>query len=346
MRSASSPNLGFDDAGSQKRLRILTQNMFCHVLQNAVTKDLASTEQRMAGLVENVRRNMYDVVLLQEMFILRVGFLEFGRKALRYTRERLAELGLIYHTDPDQSSRMLGQNSGLYIFSRHPFVSVLEQTYGKHKEFICNKGFQRVSVDFGGKLVHFLNTHLDSREDLNTSKAQIDQLRAAMEHTIPHVDPVVVCGDFNICHTKAHDSPSYQHLVHRMNPLRDCMRECKVSTHRTRGGVLDHIFLNTEVLKVWHITLQDIRDENNQEISDHVGISCEFSVRDRQRTSIGRKMAVRSTKRKAATWGAHVDVGPGRSIIVPSVEAQVGARRDAPRPRTDTTTARKGSPSG
>ena len=68
-------------------------------------------------LAQHILREQFDVVLVQEVFLLRLGPFILSGNFERFARA-LAKGGLIYHSNPLHTlPQYLGQNSGCAIFS-------------------------------------------------------------------------------------------------------------------------------------------------------------------------------------------------------------------------------------
>ncbi|CAE7940843.1 unnamed protein product, partial [Symbiodinium sp. KB8] len=97
-------------------LTLLTHNVFIHHFLPAPQK-----QQRLRSLAQAIVAGNYDVIALQEMFCWSIGRLWFTR-CEREFREALQHNGYAYATNPMDSRAMVGHNSGLVLYSRHPIT--------------------------------------------------------------------------------------------------------------------------------------------------------------------------------------------------------------------------------
>lgn len=240
------------------RVRVLTQNLWCHY-PLSIVKPFAGAQPgwafkaRIDGFGEHVREAGYDVVLLQEVFLFKLG--PFGTTAnFEYAAAAMSRAGLRYYTDPLESmspARWFGQNSGLVIFSRHPILASVSENMVT-SEGNNTKGYVTATVRLGGTgpAVRFVCTHLDSRND-HSRRAQVVQLcdrLVSMHQQQPEV-PSVVAGDFNVCPQVLgrggyDDGGQYHHLATNVGRvgLRD-LYSAQESEATQEEATLDHIFL-------------------------------------------------------------------------------------------------------
>ncbi|XP_065195404.1 uncharacterized protein LOC135826727 [Sycon ciliatum] len=263
-------------------LRVLSQNMWCTNSWGAVQKGSKGPEvrKRFDALVNAALEGDYDVLLLQELFIYRMAYFFMTVEEVVYLTERLEAAGYVYHSNLAYNVPVvLGQSSGLAIFSKHPFVEWGGHTFTTHslKDSLNAKGFVHATVSIGRELFFFYSTHLDSSgRKPDVKKKQVDQVAKHVSRVLPS-HTAIVAGDFNICsHTPGMRS-LYTHLVLAMGgmDLAPVFTDHPV-THRS-GRTLDHIFIGGGQYSVRDITFKTpVRFESGLPgipVSDHNGLA-------------------------------------------------------------------------
>lgn len=145
---------------SPKHLTVVTQNVWAHYFATPIDqlrvlaglkKRFGATSNVMSGLsvdarlsaiASSVRTVRADVVLVQELFLLRVSPLVTISHNFNAFTSKMRKLGLRYHTDPTLTlPRYFGQNSGLVIYSRYPILEEASELFSPHTaERLSNKG--------------------------------------------------------------------------------------------------------------------------------------------------------------------------------------------------------------
>lgn len=139
----------------------------------------------LARIAEVINRVRPDLVGLQEV-----------DRGVRRTerRDQIAELARLtkmeYAFAPNLQFQ--GGHYGVAVLSRHPIMEIDHRRYGHLRE-AERRGFIRVAVRVGGRLVNFVTTHLDYQHADNRLH-ETKQLVAALEGI---TTPLVVVGDFN-----------------------------------------------------------------------------------------------------------------------------------------------------
>eukprot|EP00960_Hanusia_phi_P040669 754582-Hanusia_phi.AAC.19 len=211
---------------STNQLKFLSHNVWCHYLQQWYAP---SARRRLDCLLNAIAQNGYDVVMIQELFLLRIGPFAITRN-LEYFVARMRMMGYTLGADPRASLPFWGQNSGLCTFSRVDLVGKTEsQSFLHTAERVCVKGFVRTDVKLSNdRTLTIVNTHMDSKAKkprLTTSQAF--QIKEHVLDRLYRNDPtqtvaVVVAGDFNVCSRKTKDlGEAYADLQKIFMPLVD-----------------------------------------------------------------------------------------------------------------------------
>lgn len=134
----------------------------------------------------------HDLIALQEVFITS-HFRELNRvlKKCGYDSTGKANIKVF---------KVL--RSGLILFSKFP---ILKEQFIKFENCFADdcfaaKGFQFVDININGKIIHFINTHLQASNSLPRIKARQKQLKQIADYLekIQTMNPIFVLGDFNI----------------------------------------------------------------------------------------------------------------------------------------------------
>ena len=219
-------------------LRVATQNVWCHYL---ATPTRQMFERRRSGersgvaddringlrywkrldLLARHLASVADVVVVQELFMLRLGPIVISHNVRRFVA-LMEDLGFPYQSDPNATLlSWAGQNCGVMIFSRFPMVACHAEAFRRTDEIPSSKGFVDVVIEIPainsgetGMRVRVLGTHFDARSwpaklsqlwqvadrlsaerlEFTRSECRPWEVAAVGRHT-----PTIVCGDFNIC---------------------------------------------------------------------------------------------------------------------------------------------------
>ena len=290
--------------GDERRLRVLTHNLWCHypmslVKQCAHAMPGRAFEARLRLFAAHCAAERYDVVCVQELFLWRLWPLE-GCGNFELLAALLADGGLVHHTDPSQSmrpGRWVGQNAGVAIFSRLPISNCEAIDFERTAEALNTKGFVTADVRLpcagpaGGRTVRIVSAHMDAR-DWRTKSAQIAQLAAHLARPASGErgsgngeGQLLVCGDLNVCPQKAgaggYDAgEQYACLVSQMGRRGLTDAWAPEESEPTEGGAtLDHIFLRSAG---WRLVgpkrVVRVEDESGRRISDHYGLALTLEV--------------------------------------------------------------------
>lgn len=295
------------DPTAPKGLRIVTQNLWAHYFATPLGKCYAPVAPSMAKLPFQNRLRMFakqiaaeeqpvDIVLVQEVFVLRVGPLVFTAN-FRAFAEEMRSAGFAYHTDPLASiPRWFGQNSGCAIFSRYPLQAEVSHRFIHSDEALNNKGVVAATVEVAQRPVLLVSTHLDSRKPA-TRLRQVQQIgeflkarRRALDRACgahggvvgksapyPCRETTVVAGDFNIdaAGGKKGGHGLYEGLVTAMGEgagLRSLWADQPVFT--CHGMALDHLFFrDADWTRAAGRQVRRYADSNNLAVADHLGLA-------------------------------------------------------------------------
>ena len=151
--------------GPPQKLRVLCQNMWCTnslFAERKGSKGPRPTDRFDAVVAE---ASQYDILILQELFVMRLGFHLIGQDVAHLERQ-LVNRGFVYHTDIVYNlPLLLGQSAGVAVFSRWPIVDCQHVTFNQRsfKDSLNEKGFVRAAVQVpSGEIVQVFSTHMDS----------------------------------------------------------------------------------------------------------------------------------------------------------------------------------------
>lgn len=136
----------------------------------------SNREERMKKLIEFLVKKRYDVICLQEVWT---------NRSLHSLVSHLPNYQWVY----------TNERTGLFIMSLHPITSqYYERFHHQNKkwnlsmESIAERGFQAIDINYLGKTIHIINTHLQSKYSkkekeyyTNIRKEQLKQLLRYMD---------------------------------------------------------------------------------------------------------------------------------------------------------------------
>lgn len=269
-------------------MRILSHNVWCHYPMTYVPWKQCGhaiwgfrCKTRLELLARHINSVQYDVVCLQELFVLRLSSLYELRSNFDYMVDLLAQGGYVHHSDPCDSlraDRTIGQNSGVAIFSRHPLESVESVDFECTAERSNTKGFVVADVRRDGRLVRVVSAHLDAR-DWTAKSSQITQLADYLVRKASVVKAeTVVCGDLNVCpQTRGSggydDGTQYAHLAAEFGRAGLTDAWAPEESQPTEGNAtLDHIFYRADAWREEAKSVVRVQDEEGLSVSDHYGL--------------------------------------------------------------------------
>ena len=270
-------------AGS-RTLKVLTQNIWCHYL----AKIGPNVESRLKTFIQGAQS--YDIVLLQELFVHKMGF---------YDRTHLAKLavkefklvGFKYHTSfYETAPNFYGQSSGVVIFSRLPITQTHHVAFKDVGEHFTNKGFVLAEIRHNKRMVQVCSLHLDAFEPRFREKNmhQIGKyLRKPVTQPVKSKDMhrslgcEIIGGDFNIrpVYKKKYKNlaelkQEYPKLVKFLHPLVDIFPKDTITVAKS-GHLPDHMFVDP-IYKVRSKKVEKFMTTSGQPVSDHYGLGVEL----------------------------------------------------------------------
>jgi endonuclease/exonuclease/phosphatase family metal-dependent hydrolase len=147
--------------------------------------------RRARAIASLLKEHPYDVVVFQEAF---------KRRSRRILRRELQEV-FPHQTDVlNRKTISIKASGGVMIFSRHPIQATHEIRFTKRRGYdkFARKGAMLAEIEFRGKLVQVLGTHLQAFGTDGILISQYNQMK--MELLEPHQRPGVpqfLLGDFN-----------------------------------------------------------------------------------------------------------------------------------------------------
>ena len=120
-----------------KQIKVLTQNLWVHYLAPSPTKRV-----RLEAFISFLKQkhNNYDILIIQEIFGLRLGcFIRCND--LEFLVTELFKIGYIHHTKPSGNLPYFGQNGGIALFSKYPFIYDDVFRFERSDEIMLRKGF-------------------------------------------------------------------------------------------------------------------------------------------------------------------------------------------------------------
>lgn len=275
-------------------LVVVTQNLWCHYPMTLLKQESGvmpgkSFEERLLLFAEYVRDNAVDVVLVQELFVFRLGPFYTDNNFTVFAQAMRA-CGLTECTDPNLSmhARVLGQNSGVAIFSKWPLLNSRSFDFQNTGENMNSKGFVCADIAMArNRKAHLVSAHLDARAFSHKEKQilQISEHLMAEQEAARAADgeqqlEFVVGGDWNLCPEVASeggygDGGEFQFLCKTMAVpgLQGVWRAGEVDGTHNRA-TLDHIFLRRAAWADVDEKKEVVRktDGNGLKISDHLGL--------------------------------------------------------------------------
>lgn len=185
---------------SHSSIRLLSLNFFMRSW--GISDDKRSGDYKYERLAEMLRHHLadFDIVCFQEVF----GTFHFRCHHLVRQARKLGFLYSAVPISPPFFSRQF-MDSGLVVLSRFPITSVdfvpfQEQIYSDQ---FAAKGFQHCQIVVGGRVLHVLNTHVQSDYNISDPLAtavklrQLSQISEFILQIPSNIEPFILCGDMN-----------------------------------------------------------------------------------------------------------------------------------------------------
>lgn len=265
-----------------KKIKILSQNVWCVFGVGG-----SQRRKRLKLLIKNIKIDNPDIVCLQEMHLLGLGFLILCGDYL-FVKKELIKLGYIYHNDPKLSTPYFGSSSGCVIFSKFPIINSSSNVF-KNKRFARYKGWVHANIAIPN--IHnlkIINLHLEHK-DKDLREKQINEIVCDINddmdtnHCIDIKGMVLCLGDFNVCSNDSFGDGEYGLLCKQMRIV-GLNTDLYNETERTYSKIvprqgtqsLDHLFINDECKEfVGKCQLVDYKNDIRI-MSDHLGLMTTF----------------------------------------------------------------------
>ena len=283
-----------------KSLNVLTQNIWAHYFATPTSSPRGvmrglDYQERISTFVSHIKRDEYDVLFIQELFLLRFGPFVYTTN-FHYFVQKMNEIGFLYHTNPFLSlPKYFGQNSGVCVFSKYPLVEEGGIVYQESSEFLNNKGYVNASIMMKHPMnesllveVILVCIHMDSRNWLS-KKLQLQEIATTLinkkkKKTSTRIE-FIIAGDFNVCPQVLgmggyDNGQQYQFLKSCMSNISDLQDVWTEEESPVTEGhsTLDHIFIDK---RHWRVLQQDVVHYKNSEglaVSDHWGLAVDLSL--------------------------------------------------------------------
>lgn len=260
---------------------------------NAYGLPISMSRARRKALLLELERLSPDVICLQEVI--------FKKDALRLSRE-LESRG--YRVDAKYGKYLT--RGGLVTASRIPFESKHYQLFEQQGRFfssqfydrVLGKGYQRVRIKVGTKIVTIINTHLVapySKVLTGTGTAdQVDELIGIIEEA---QRPLIVCGDLNfppedrLYETLVDSTCNYRDFLGKtclFDPLRESGLYTVIQSNTLQKGLykakkderLDYTLLSSDLKGKQEIIFTTPHALNGSffNLSDHFGLFTKVTV--------------------------------------------------------------------
>jgi len=238
-----------------KKVKILTQNLWLH---NYVGGKFP--EQRIRNFVKQLAKSDYDVLLLQEVFLLNLGFTYLGYSNRQLLISECDKIGF-KHIAEAKRPYFPFQDSGLLILSKFPVSDAYSHKFKQYtrNEVTNEKGFLSAVIKVDDFEIFFLNIHLNSVKGA-AQDSQIVEVEQYLNKVSLNYKNIVIGGDFN--------NQMKETFCRLENIWKGKVEPATCPTEKP-FLFLDHIFTNMK-----HSEELLFYEKSNPEVSDHKGISC------------------------------------------------------------------------
>lgn len=172
--------------GKMASLKVLSWNIYMLPPLAKIT----GKRQRAEVIADLLRDSDWDILVFQEAF----------HPAARRRLSRGLAQSFPYGIGPANRKFSIRTNSGIWMLSRHPIKELgvidYEECQGLDDCF-ARKGSLLVEMDFHGKTIQVLGTHLQAGGPQSIRHSQYEEMRILLDaHAKPGI-PQLVCGDMN-----------------------------------------------------------------------------------------------------------------------------------------------------
>lgn len=267
-------DVNVNEAHDKDRLTFVTYNLWC----NYLVKSGANYVERFDGFAKGVKN--YDIVMIQEAFVLRVGPIEFSNCAA-HLADAMKLRGFKYRTSIAASVPFtFGQSNGIMIFSKIPFTGTKSVTFDTANivERVNNKGFVYTELKVKGNPMFIFNTHTDAHGEKYRT-AQMTQLTSIIKK-YPPTAYIIAGGDFNINPNNPPldgNEEEYKKLVQMMSDVGLSPVFTERNKTHLNGGCYDHVFISSNMVVVQKKGINLLTDKGEM-VSDHFGLFMEVKL--------------------------------------------------------------------
>jgi len=289
-------------------LKVLSHNVWGHYVVGGM-----DVSGRLKALAESVARERYDVVLLQELFLMSLGPLPLMGYYVQFAADMEAA-GLVYMTDPRTAARRWMQNHGLVrcvgvcvarqlqapsffvyphsltppsqaVFSRYPIVEATLRSFPRSAEPLNAKGVAVVTVEVAGEVFHLGDFHPDSRNRASRA-AQVAFVGTTVRDHLAKVRSagpptnLLVAGDTNVCAKHAAEYAHMSEVMAGVGAPIDLFPGDDDSTMPDEDLWLDHMYVTPTLRdRLLSKRLVRFKTPSGAPVSDHLGLEAVFSLR-------------------------------------------------------------------
>jgi len=201
-------------------LTILTWNIYMRPRQVFWNQQV----KRAKGIVEVLKNENIDVIVFQEAF---------DPKARRKLKKELSEM--YPHQFGPGNRGMVRINSGIWVLSKYPLLQTKQMVYSDcgREDCIAKKSAMFSEIDFNGKKVHIIGTHLQAISGEKYDNIRANQMKMMAElgnEFFNESIPQIFTGDMN---TATEDTAKYRNMLRILN-AKDGMPQGNIQ-HSLRG---------------------------------------------------------------------------------------------------------------
>eukprot|EP00658_Telonema_sp_P-2_P003778 TRINITY_DN11412_c0_g1_i1.p1 TRINITY_DN11412_c0_g1~~TRINITY_DN11412_c0_g1_i1.p1 ORF type:complete len:267 (-),score=50.18 TRINITY_DN11412_c0_g1_i1:298-1098(-) len=226
------------------------------------TNDPPRLYQRLAAFADELERVGADLVLVQELYSFSLLVGTWSRE-LNWFHRRMRHAGFRYSTldGKDESTRWVGMDAGLRVWSKLPILSSAVAAFPTAAPYpgASYKAYQVARIKWMGGTLGVVNVHCSFKPHEQPEQqwrlvADLSEQMAAEQD-----NAVLVAGDFN------------DQLPPKLFSKRfECLGPVGVCTH-DHGLQLDHVFASAGCAR-GEARVADWRTEDGMRISDHRGL--------------------------------------------------------------------------